>query len=86
MGGGTFDVSILDVGAGVVEVIASAGDPRLGGDDWDRTIQEWLEDEFVREHGANEERMEPSGRTVPRLLSGYSQGTLSVLRARPTCG
>ena len=51
LGGGTFDVSILDVGSGVVEVIASAGDPRLGGDDWDRTIAAWLEDGFVAEHG-----------------------------------
>jgi len=50
LGGGTFDVSILDVGNGVVEVIASAGDPRLGGDDWDRVVARWLEDEFVREH------------------------------------
>lgn len=51
LGGGTFDVSILDVGSGVVEVIASAGDPRLGGDDWDHTIAQWLEDAFVQEHG-----------------------------------
>ena len=51
LGGGTFDVSILDVGAGVVEVIASAGDPRLGGDDWDRALADWLENTFIQEHG-----------------------------------
>ena len=51
LGGGTFDVSILDVGAGVIEVIATSGDPRLGGDDWDRLIAGWLEDQFVSEHG-----------------------------------
>ena len=51
LGGGTFDVSILDVGSGVIEVIASSGDPRLGGNDWDRAIAEWLEDQFVSAHG-----------------------------------
>ncbi len=51
LGGGTFDVSILDVGGGVVEVIATSGDPRLGGNDWDRLIAAWLEDQFVAEHG-----------------------------------
>lgn len=52
LGGGTFDVSILDVGGGVVEVVATSGDPRLGGDDWDAALAQWLEDEFVRQHGA----------------------------------
>ena len=51
LGGGTFDVSILDVGSGVVEVIASSGDPRLGGNDWDQAIAQWLEDQFLQEHG-----------------------------------
>jgi len=51
LGGGTFDVSILDVGSGVVEVIASSGDPRLGGNDWDLAIANWLEELFLREHG-----------------------------------
>lgn len=51
LGGGTFDVSILDVGSGVVEVIASSGDPRLGGNDWDREVAQWLEDLFIAEHG-----------------------------------
>ena len=50
LGGGTFDVSILDVGSGLVEVIASSGDPRLGGNDWDAAVATWLEDCFVREH------------------------------------
>ena len=51
LGGGTFDVSILDVGSGIVEVIASSGDPRLGGNDWDSAIAQWLEDAFIQEHG-----------------------------------
>ena len=42
LGGGTFDVSILDVGEGVFEVLATAGDNRLGGDDWDNRIVDWM--------------------------------------------
>ena len=51
LGGGTFDVSILDVGDGVVEVRATAGDTHLGGDDFDRRIVDYLADEFQREQG-----------------------------------
>ena len=51
LGGGTFDVSILDIGDGVVEVRATAGDTHLGGDDFDRRIVDHLADEFQREHG-----------------------------------
>jgi molecular chaperone DnaK len=51
LGGGTFDVSILDVGDGVFEVKATNGDTHLGGDDYDRRIVDWLADEFKKEHG-----------------------------------
>ena len=51
LGGGTFDVSILDVGDGVVEVRATAGDTHLGGDDFDRRLVDHLADEFQREQG-----------------------------------
>jgi molecular chaperone DnaK len=51
LGGGTFDVSILDVGEGVVEVRATSGDTFLGGDDWDQKILDWVADEFKREQG-----------------------------------
>jgi molecular chaperone DnaK len=51
LGGGTFDVSLLDVGDGVVEVRATAGDTHLGGDDFDRRIVDHLADEFQREQG-----------------------------------
>ena len=51
LGGGTFDVSLLDVGDGVVEVRASNGDGHLGGDDFDRRIVDWLADEFKRDQG-----------------------------------
>ncbi|QUH03525.1 molecular chaperone DnaK [Saccharopolyspora erythraea] len=51
LGGGTFDVSILDVGDGVVEVRSSAGDGHLGGDDFDRRLVDHLADEFQRDNG-----------------------------------
>ena len=51
LGGGTFDVSILDVGDGVVEVRATAGDTHLGGDDFDRRLVDYLADEFQRDNG-----------------------------------
>src|SRR6201994_1115496 len=50
LGGGTFDVSILDVGDGVVEVRSTAGDSHLGGDDFDRRLVDYLADEFQREN------------------------------------
>ena len=51
LGGGTFDVSILEVGEGVVEVKATNGDTHLGGDDWDQAIVNWVADEFKRDQG-----------------------------------
>jgi molecular chaperone DnaK len=51
LGGGTFDVSVLDVGEGVFQVKATNGDTHLGGDDYDRKIVDWLADEFKRENG-----------------------------------
>jgi len=51
LGGGTFDVSVLEVGEGVIEVKATNGDTHLGGDDWDEAIVIWIADEFQREQG-----------------------------------
>ncbi len=51
LGGGTFDVSILEVGDGVVEVKATSGDTHLGGDDWDAVIMDWMISEFKKEQG-----------------------------------
>jgi molecular chaperone DnaK len=50
LGGGTFDVSILDIGDGTFEVISTAGDNKLGGDDWDNVIADWIKAEIKREH------------------------------------
>ncbi len=51
LGGGTFDVSVLEVGEGVIEVKATNGDTHLGGDDWDQKIVNWAADEFRKEQG-----------------------------------
>jgi len=51
LGGGTFDISVLEIGDGVFEVKATNGDTHLGGDDWDGRIMDWILDEFKREHG-----------------------------------
>ena len=51
LGGGTFDVSVLEIGDGVFEVKSTAGDTRLGGDDWDERIMKFIAAEFEKEHG-----------------------------------
>jgi len=53
LGGGTFDVSVLDVGEGVFEVRSTAGDTHLGGDDYDQAIVEYVADHFKRENGVD---------------------------------
>lgn len=53
LGGGTFDVSLLEIGDGVVEVRATAGDNELGGDDWDQRIVDWLAEKFKASHGVD---------------------------------
>jgi molecular chaperone DnaK len=51
LGGGTFDISVLEIGDGVFEVKATNGDTHLGGDDWDNRLMDWMLDEFKREQG-----------------------------------
>lgn len=53
LGGGTFDISILELGDGVFEVKATNGDTHLGGDDFDHVIIDWLADEFIKEHNVD---------------------------------
>ncbi len=53
LGGGTFDVSIIEMGDGVTEVLATAGDTMLGGDDFDMKVIDWLADEFKKENGVD---------------------------------
>src|SRR2546421_4528870 len=51
LGGGTFDVSLLEIGEGIIEVKATSGDNHLGGDDWDQRVIDWLVDKFKAAHG-----------------------------------
>jgi molecular chaperone DnaK len=51
LGGGTFDVSLLEIGEGIIEVKATSGDNHLGGDDWDQRVIDWLVDKFRAAHG-----------------------------------
>ena len=53
LGGGTFDVSVLEIGDGVFEVKATSGDTQLGGDDWDETVMGWLVTSFKNDHGVD---------------------------------
>src|SRR5205809_6130747 len=53
LGGGTYDVSLLDIGEGVFEVKATAGNTHLGGDDWDQRVIDWMVNEFKNAHGVD---------------------------------
>jgi molecular chaperone DnaK len=59
LGGGTFDISVLDVGEGVFEVLATNGDTHLGGDDYDRVLMDWLLKEFQEKNGLDLRKAEP---------------------------
>src|SRR5207245_7067262 len=53
LGGGTFDVSLLEIGEGVFEVKSTSGDTHLGGDDWDQRVIDWLVTQFKNSHGVD---------------------------------
>ena len=85
LGGGTFDVSVLDVGEGVVEVRATAGDPHLGGDDFDRRLADRLAGDFQREHGVDPcadpqatQRLLEAAEQAKVELSGMTRTKVSV--------
>src|SRR5438067_4694200 len=85
LGGGTFDVSILDVGDGVVEVRATSGDTHLGGDDFDRRLVDYLADEFQQENGSDLrkdpqalQRLFEAAEKAKAELSAVTQTTLSL--------
>ncbi|WP_339214605.1 molecular chaperone DnaK [Ornithinibacillus sp. FSL M8-0202] len=85
LGGGTFDVSILDIGEGTFEVIATAGDNRLGGDDFDEVIIEHLVSEFKKENGIDlakdkmaMQRLKDAAEKAKKDLSGVSQTQISL--------
>ena len=85
LGGGTFDVSILDVGEGVFEVLATAGDNRLGGDDWDSRIVEWIVDGFKKSDGIDlnndsmaMQRLREAAEKAKIELSNMTETTISL--------
>ncbi|KIL38281.1 molecular chaperone DnaK [Gordoniibacillus kamchatkensis] len=85
LGGGTFDVSILELGDGIFEVKATSGDNRLGGDDFDQTIIDYLVAEFKKEHGidlskdkAAVQRLKDAAEKAKKELSGVLTTTISL--------
>ncbi|MFF5992160.1 molecular chaperone DnaK [Prauserella flavalba] len=85
LGGGTFDVSLLDVGDGVVEVRATAGDTHLGGDDFDRRVVDWLVEEFRKDYGIDLrtdpqalQRLYEAAEKAKVELSSVSQTTINL--------
>jgi len=75
LGGGTFDVSILEVGEGVVEVEATHGDTHLGGDDWDQAIVNWAADEFKNEQGID---LRNDRQALQRLREGAEKAKIEL--------
>jgi molecular chaperone DnaK len=75
LGGGTFDVSVLEVGEGVVEVKATHGDTHLGGDDWDERIVQWMVEEFKKDQGydLSKDRM-----ALQRLREGAEKAKIEL--------
>ncbi len=85
LGGGTFDVSILDIGEGVFEVVASDGDTQLGGDDFDRRIVDWLAAEFKAESGIDVrndpqamQRLRDAAEAAKKELSSRMEARISL--------
>jgi molecular chaperone DnaK len=75
LGGGTFDVSILEVGDGVFEVKSTSGDTHLGGDDFDKRVVDWLADEFKRDHGID---LRSDRQALQRLTEGAEKAKIEL--------
>ena len=85
IGGGTFDVSIIEMGDGVQEVLATAGNNHLGGDDFDQRIIDWLADEFKKEQGIDlrsdkmaMQRLKEAAEKAKIELSGVTTSNISL--------
>ena len=86
LGGGTFDVSLLEIGDGVVEVKATAGDNKLGGDDWDERVVKWLVDKFKLAQRHRPDQGQDGHAAHPRGLGeGQDRAVLARSRPRSTC-
>src|ERR687895_187469 len=81
LGGGTFDVSILELGEGVFEVKATAGDNHLGGDNWDKAIVEWIVSEFKRDQGVD---LAADKRALQRLYEAAEKAKIELSAAQET--
>lgn len=85
LGGGTFDVSVLELGDGVFEVCSTAGDNHLGGDDWDQRIIDWLADKFQADNGIDlrkdkmaMQRLKEAAEIAKMELSSTTQTTINL--------
>jgi molecular chaperone DnaK len=85
LGGGTFDVSILELGDGVFQVLSTNGDTHLGGDDFDQKIIDWLVDEFKKENGVDLsqdkmalQRLKDAAEKAKKDVSGVNEATISL--------
>jgi len=85
LGGGTFDVSVLEIGDGIIEVLATAGNNRLGGDDFDECVMKWLVAEFKRDAGIDltgdkvaMQRLKESAEKAKIELSGVTSSNINL--------
>ena len=85
LGGGTFDVSILDLADGVFEVLSTSGDNHLGGDDWDQRVIDWMADKFQQENGVDLrqdpmalQRLKEAAENAKKELSAARQTTINL--------
>ena len=85
LGGGTFDVSVLDLADGVFEVLSTAGDNHLGGDDWDQRVIDWLADKFQADNGIDLrkdpmalQRLKEAAENAKKELSSAQQATINL--------
>ena len=81
LGGGTFDVSVLEVGEGVFEVKATNGDTHLGGDDYDRRVVDWLADEFKRDQGID---LRSDRQALQRLTEAAEKAKIELSQRQET--
>jgi molecular chaperone DnaK len=81
LGGGTFDVSILELGGGVYEVVATNGDNDLGGDDWDQAIIDWLAEDFYEEHGID---LREDRQALQRLTEAAEEAKIELSNRKET--
>ena len=86
LGGGTFDVSVLELGDGVFEVLSTAGDNHLGGDDWDQRVIDWMADKFAGENGGIDlrndkmalQRLKEAAEKAKMELSSTTQASINL--------